>query len=160
MPCCSPAQKRATDWVIYGLRKCIRRAACLCVLLYVSVCLYWRLALAAVRWRWFYGPHCLSLIHFSQCWWILMSRHGVVGAKGMLCPGTDIDLIDKQWPQSLAYFSRVHLERCHTAHRASKPCEWVQNAQACVVSIFIHTHVYPHMDLHARTCEHRHIFFL
>lgn len=43
-----------------------------------------------------------------------MVQHRAVGPKGMLCPGTDIDLIDKLWPESLAYFSRVHLERCYT----------------------------------------------
>ena len=49
-----------------------------------------------------------------------MVRHRAVGAMGMFCPGTNIDFIDKQWPESLAYFSRVHLERRYKAQRASR----------------------------------------
>lgn len=50
----------------------------------------------------------------------LVDPNGSVGVEGMFCPGTDIDCIDKQWPESLAYFSWVHLERRHKAQRASR----------------------------------------
>lgn len=40
-----------------------------------------------------------------------MGRHEALGAEGMLQSGTDIDLIDPQRPQSVAYFSWVHLDR-------------------------------------------------
>lgn len=60
-----------------------------------------------------------------------MAQHGMVGAKGMLRPSTDIDLIDGQWPESVAYFSWVHLERCYTEtlrgqadNKTNHACDW------------------------------------
>lgn len=49
-----------------------------------------------------------------------MAQHRVVNDEVMFCPGTDIDSIDKRWPQTLAYFSWVHLEKHHTAHWANR----------------------------------------
>jgi len=42
-----------------------------------------------------------------------MAQRRVVSEEGLFCTGTDIDFIDKQWPQSLAYFSWMHLEWLH-----------------------------------------------
>ncbi len=64
--------------------------------------------------------------------------------KGDVLPGTDIGFIDKQWPESLAYFSWVHLERRYAAHRgrADKLTKHVSDfatEQARDVWITIHT---------------------
>lgn len=82
-----------------------------------------------------------AIIHFSTRWWILMAQHGGSWCKwgGCYAPAPPtlphssaiIDPDWQQWPESLAYFSRVHLEKCYTEmvrgqadNQTNRACDW------------------------------------
>lgn len=102
----------------------------------------------------FMAPHWCSPIHFSPCWWILMAGHGPVGVKGMFWPITDIDFIDKHWPERLAYFSWTHLETQLRGQADKTLTKHVTDStkRAGLRCFLIHMCASAHS--HARTCVH------